>query len=68
MHSIVTSVHIHTHTHTHLAHSGEYESVMLVSNENIQLPLEECTSDQCHVCSNNLVGLSLHACTHELSF
>ena len=34
--------------------SGKYESVMLVSNQDIQVSLEECI-DKCHVCSSSPV-------------
>lgn len=49
------------HTHSALTcspisitHSGEYESVMLVSNQDIQVSLEECI-DKCRVCSSSPV-------------
>ena len=38
-----------------MQYNGRYESIMLVNDRDIQVPLEECVNGQCEDCSSKLV-------------
>ena len=46
-----------------MRYNGQYESIMFVSDRDIQVPLEECINGICNDCSNRLVSSSSEPCT-----
>ena len=45
-------------SHDSMRYNGLYESIMLVNDRDIQVPLEECISGQCEDCQSQLVRTS----------